>query len=81
MSDNNNRDTADDRAVVEALVAEASRGLGSARREVLEQALLQKGSSAALDPMLDALAAHAAAGEEPAIELLLEIFVSSSFSL
>ena len=62
----------DDEAT-ETLVAEASRGVSSARREVLEQALLQKGSGAALDPMLDALAAHAAAGEEPAVELLLEV--------
>ena len=74
MSDAGSSDTerADDEAVV-ALVGEASRGVNRARRELLEQALLQKGTTAALDPMLDALAAHAAAGEEPAIELLLEI--------
>ena len=56
---------------VERLIVSAVAGASTARRELLETALLQRG--AGLDPLLDALAVHAAAGEEVAVELLLEV--------
>ena len=58
---------------IEHLVADAAKGSATARRELLEQALLHRGSNAELDPLLDVLAMHAAAGEDVAIELLLEV--------
>ncbi len=56
---------------IERLIVGAVAGAAGARREVLERALLQRGAE--LDPLLDALAVHAAAGEDVALELLLEV--------